>query len=509
MTINPITRISLGLISMVVGLLMMADLAFNVLRDDLESVRQVRERLSQSIAVQITSMVQRGDRDGLGETLRELVRRSQDIRSLAVRRADGQVLAMAGNHAAEWTLAAGAHSTLSNIAVPMLANGERWGDVELGFASPVPMTVMGWLSRPKVLALVLLVVVGGVGFHLYLRRVLQQLDPSSAIPERVRTAFDVLTEGVLIVDRGGRIMLANAAFRGLHRDAEGKLNGRRITELQWLMAGLGDDAASHPWERSMREKEPVRAETMELPQPSGRPRRAMANCAPVMDAAGEVRGCMITIDDVTDLERTNEHLLEALRALDESRQQIRAQNEELRRLATRDPLTGCLNRRSFFESAKGIFERHMKSSEEIACIMGDIDHFKGVNDTYGHAVGDYVIRAVAQIMGDSLRPEDLLCRYGGEEFCVLLPRTTEEQALKVAERIRTRIQDECGTLIATVPGMKVTNSLGVSWIGFGAEKVEEMLDQADQALYRSKKGGRNRVTSFGVIAGEKGRAQAA
>ena len=126
--------------------------------------------------------------------------------------------------------------------------------------------------------------------------------------------------------------------------------------------------------------------------------------------------------------------------------------------------------------------------------MTDIDFFKNVNDTYGHSVGDKVIAAVAKALSDHLRDSDLLCRYGGEEFCIVLPGSSEERAMEVAERLRATIQSSCGDNILSTGKLQVTSSFGVASLKSGAEDLSELIEAADFALYTSKQNGRDRVT---------------
>ena len=135
-----------------------------------------------------------------------------------------------------------------------------------------------------------------------------------------------------------------------------------------------------------------------------------------------------------------------------------------------------------------------KGGGDICCIMTDIDHFKGFNDLYGHLVGDQVIQVVAKTLGGSIRNGDMLCRYGGEEFCILLPNTKVADACTVAERARASIEATASSSIRSVQVRKITSSFGVSCISDGAANLQELIDQADQALYASKEAGRNRVT---------------
>ena len=149
---------------------------------------------------------------------------------------------------------------------------------------------------------------------------------------------------------------------------------------------------------------------------------------------------MVTFSDITQLEEKNDQLEGMLGMLKNSRDEIRRQNEELRVLATRDSLTDCLNRRSFFEKFETVFNIALRDGHKLACIMADIDVFKTINDRYGHARGDKVIQKVAECLQLSMRATDTICRYGGEEFCIVLPGMDLETAIKTAERARGNIQ---------------------------------------------------------------------
>ncbi len=165
--------------------------------------------------------------------------------------------------------------------------------------------------------------------------------------------------------------------------------------------------------------------------------------------------------------------------------------EELEYLATRDPLTGTFNRRAFFARAGVEWARAARGRRPLAAIVCDIDFFKKVNDTHGHHVGDLVIKDFARRAGAMLRLPDVLARFGGEEFVVLLPDTGPQDACRVAERIRQEIGKRRD---ATLPPYTV--SLGVAAADgddTAPADLEGLLAQADAALYRAKQGGRNRV----------------
>jgi diguanylate cyclase (GGDEF)-like protein/PAS domain S-box-containing protein len=330
-------------------------------------------------------------------------------------------------------------------------------------------------------------------FSIYLRRVLEHLDPSKVIPDRVRQAFDSFTEGVMVVDPAGRIMLANSTFRGWTQDGGGNLHGRRVQEVPRLKAALSGDPKNHPWMVAMAQARPHTGEYLEFPKEGGENVKAVMNCSPIQDGRGRVRGCIVTFDNVTELERINRQLTSAMNELQESRAEIEKQNATLQRLATRDSLTGCLNRRAFYDQLETIFVEARNSGKSLTCIMTDVDHFKTFNDRYGHAAGDMILQTVVRFLFGGLREVDLLCRYGGEEFCIILPGVALEAAQVVAERLRSTIETRTAMGLRTVTTTNVTASFGVAALMPEVRSATELIARADKALYAAKHGGRNRV----------------
>ncbi len=170
---------------------------------------------------------------------------------------------------------------------------------------------------------------------------------------------------------------------------------------------------------------------------------------------------------------------------------------QLRLLAKSDPLTGLLNRRSFFELLQQQWARSLRNNTPISCVMIDVDHFKAVNDSYGHLVGDDVLQMIARTLKDCCRESDHVCRYGGEEFCVLLLDSGEEEALRWSERCRTTLADTAAETKAGI--VKVTASFGVAGRVATTESPEEFVDMADQALLVAKTSGRNRLVSWSSL----------
>jgi diguanylate cyclase len=199
------------------------------------------------------------------------------------------------------------------------------------------------------------------------------------------------------------------------------------------------------------------------------------------------------------LTNINSALMRTVVNLESAQTEILRQNGELERLASRDPLTGCLNRRAFYALFEKAFAESREHGSELCCVMVDIDNFKRVNDRYGHAVGDQAIQAVANCLSAGLRLTDTVGRYGGEEFCLMFPRTTLAEATDLAERLRIRVGAEAGSRLRMVSGLTLTVSIGVSAIAFGARTPLELIDQADKALYAAKEGGRNCVMALAVL----------
>jgi len=165
--------------------------------------------------------------------------------------------------------------------------------------------------------------------------------------------------------------------------------------------------------------------------------------------------------------------------------------EEVHHLSIIDPLTQINNRRGFFESAQPEIVRFQTNQNDLSALMIDIDNFKKTNDLYGHFVGDHVLRAVAEEIQKTLRQTDLIGRYGGEEFIGLLPSTSIEAALTIAERLRKAVEERIVKI--NDDEVSVTISIGICHIAKANGSLDILLSQADQAMYWAKASGRNRV----------------
>ena len=166
---------------------------------------------------------------------------------------------------------------------------------------------------------------------------------------------------------------------------------------------------------------------------------------------------------------------------------------QLSQLARCDTLTGLLNRRTFHQLLEKEWNRAIRYHHPLSAVMIDLDRFKPVNDTYGHDAGDDVLREFALRIRKSIRNIDLACRYGGEEFVIVMPETDMAVATMVAERIRRCIATEPFAIQKGARTLEVTISIGIAAIGAPDDTAAAILKRADTALYRAKRDGRNRV----------------
>lgn len=207
---------------------------------------------------------------------------------------------------------------------------------------------------------------------------------------------------------------------------------------------------------------------------------------------------LISERDMSDMERRNDLVSKLNRGLEELHRAALRRNRLLKRhsqiiqeLVDTDQLTHVANRRGLDAHLQSEIDRAGRMHRPLSVLMVDIDHFKKVNDRYGHPIGDLVLRQIADILRDSARSMDFVTRYGGEEFVMLLPESPLEMALNVAERIRQRVE---GQSFGQIPH-PITISLGVAQWREG-EDAEQLLARVDKALYQSKQQGRNRVSSL-------------
>ena len=204
-------------------------------------------------------------------------------------------------------------------------------------------------------------------------------------------------------------------------------------------------------------------------------------CEKPMPLASEV------IEKISDL---NTEISKIARELQHKNRELERANATITRLMNTDPLTGIANRRCFMENFSRFFSAAVRHDAPLSLVMADLDHFKKINDTWGHDAGDEVLKAFSAILRDVSRHEDAVARFGGEEFIVALPHTDLAGAIHFAERVRKTLES---SVIGTA-AITVTSSFGVVQLQ-ADEPPESFLKRVDNALYTAKSGGRNRVSA--------------
>lgn len=214
--------------------------------------------------------------------------------------------------------------------------------------------------------------------------------------------------------------------------------------------------------------------------------------SPLLSKDGQIIGVVSIARDITERKRAEEGLKRAHEELQAYVTEIEKLQSELREQALRDPLTGLYNRRYLAEMLKNELARVKREKKPMSVVVTDIDHFKNINDNYGHQVGDEFLRKIASLISNHTRKTDIACRYGGEEFLLVMPGTSIKSAIKRAEELRL----ECAQIQIPYENKKlsVTLSFGVASYPAHGQGAEEIVIKADKALYKSKRSGRNRVT---------------
>jgi diguanylate cyclase (GGDEF)-like protein len=485
----PAIRISAALVLLTACLLLSAEL-LGLTPDEPKYLLDMRKQFSETLAIQFSIFAPSQDPKDIQQVLAYVAKRNPEIESAGVRLQNGQLIFQVGDHANKWSDYDKGKSTSTHLVVPILKNNEAWGSIEIKFM-PLPgmSSSLTHLSSFKQGGFILI-----MGFFVYLvfmLRTLKLLDPTSVIPDRVNAAFDTLTEGIIILDEQEQIVLANKAFSEKLARPASSLIGAKLSTLSWKSVKPDLSVAVYPWQQVLKTgKSSIGAQLM-LASSDEKAFKFVVNASPIQSGGSATQGVLITLDDVTELEERNIALQTMVSRLEVTQAQVQQQNIELSYLATRDSLTGCLNRRTFTEQFDRAFKEALQNNLELSCIMADIDHFKAVNDNYGHATGDVVIKMLAEILQSSTRKVDLVGRYGGEEFCVVLPGLTADEAFVVAERVRLRLKDESANRYETGP--RVTASFGVSSIKDNPANASELNNFADEALYTAKESGRNLV----------------
>ena len=544
-------KLAVALVCVGLGILVVASVV-GILPVGDETLQARRGRLVDAVVQLTVDDVTTAGWTGINRRLQRLVDADDTLLSIGVRSKWGQLHAGTRRHDDIWT--AGRQTTdqtkrspgptsddtLQPIVVGLTVANANWGQIEFAFAAS-PAAAQIWYATPLARLLIFYGLIGTIIYAILVIRILGVFKQTQVVPDHVKGALDTLAEGLLLLDGRSRIVFANQAFADSVRSTATRLQGLPVDELTWRphrgddndadsVADVdavadpptgdedpptgdddpptGDDdptQATWPWREALSSGKQQTGSMLQLSDDQRDPVVFSINATPLQQgqSAGEPSnanrsaehsgGVLVTFRDVTLEQRHKNELREMLRLLSDSRDEIEQKNQRLEILATRDSLTGCLNRRAFFEKFDAVWadsiDRHLK----LSALMIDIDHFKSVNDTYGHHIGDEVLRAVASVLRERHEDDGIVCRYGGEEFCVLLPGADVERAAALAEQTRIAITK----LVFDEPAeLRLTASLGISELRFDPADPQGLINQADACLYVAKREGRNRVIVY-------------
>ncbi len=305
-------RVSLGLACITLSAFLAA-VWIGLVPNPYKAALEARARLCETLAVQLcTSPPQ--ELVAVFDTLAPLVvERNRDILSLAIRGADGQIRAATRNHTSLWKDLPANQSSETHVQVPIFEGEYQIATFEICLAPLTAKGLYGYLEQVQLPAAAFVAVVGFVAYSVYLRRVLRHLDPSSVIPARVKKVLDVLSDGVVLTDEKGRIVLANEAFEQVAPKVEPSLIGRTLSMLKWAHNDPEVRLFEPPWSEVLREGITRRGVPLVLESMQGTSHNSLVSATPILGPNGEQRGVLASFTDVTELEKKNQELVDASR----------------------------------------------------------------------------------------------------------------------------------------------------------------------------------------------------
>lgn len=324
----------------------------------------------------------------------------------------------------------------------------------------------------------------------------RNITPRKQVDNQLRlqsAALDAAANAIVITDTQGICLWVNPAFS--------KITGYKFEEivgqkLSILKSGLQDDLFYQSLWRVIMAGETWNGEIINRHK-QGHLYIEEMSIAPVRDTEGRITHFIAVKQDITDRKRIENNLREAHQRLKVHVQEIEALQVKLGEQAIRDPLTGLFNRRYLEETLEREVARATREKSALCLAMIDVDHFKDFNDRHGHKAGDLVLQALGHMLADTTRAGDAACRYGGEEFVVIMPGATLEVAHKRAEEWRLAFQE----ISTSLPeyARTATISIGLACFPEHGLDSEALVDAADKALYRAKDSGRDRVIIYGAV----------
>lgn len=501
--LNARAYICLGLVSIVsTGLLAASFLG--LVPDRHGAIREGRLALAESVAASSAAFLSSSEPQRVEDVLRFVHQRNPELRSLGLRSRDGRLAFASGAHARNWRSVDSGEANDDQLQVTLYAGAQPWGQLEMRFDPLQPPGLRGVLHTPLLLLLAFCGTLCLVAFYVYLSKVLRHLDPAQAVPSRVRSALDSLTEGLLVVDQKRNVVLANEALTRLLGKSNAQMMGTRVDAIDWLDdAGTPLLPAAYPWTAALEAGEVQRDRHLKLRDHAGRQRSFVVNCSPVIAAAGRASGVLISLEDITLLEESRVQLRNAR---DEAEAANRAKSEFLANMSheIRTPMNAILGFTELLRRGFGKSER--ESSRYLDTIHHSGTHLLGlINDILDLSkveAGQLAVEAIAcephTLVQGALAELGLKAQEKGIALSSRLETPVPQQVRSDPARLRQVILNLLGNALKFTErgGVEVVlachaNSYTVevhdTGIGMEAGQVEavfEPFQQADASIAR-------------------------
>jgi diguanylate cyclase (GGDEF)-like protein/PAS domain S-box-containing protein len=305
------------------------------------------------------------------------------------------------------------------------------------------------------------------------------------IPVARSHIIESMSDGVIVVDTQNRIVDINPAMETFLGHKSASFLGKSVSEALELWMDQSDALMSGQETRT------------ELRIPNAPSRYLDLRVTPLYDDYQRLHGRLLVFRDITNRKQVEKKLMLANERLQSQLIEIGTLQSKLRSQAIKDPLTDLFNRRYLDETFDRELARAAREGYPVCVIMLDIDHFKKVNDTYGHEAGDTILKALARILSSRNRRGDFVCRFGGEEFVIVMPNMEMDTAFKRAEELRAALNS------LYVPygrfNLSITISMGIASYPANGEDREAMLRAADRAMYAAKRAGRDHILTYDLL----------